>query len=160
MKKLIGMATLVLSVVMGGCSLFRSEPQPVLGPDGVWLNRIPGANSVDIPSGLADAKVLDAVEQAIRGTGNNQRVNHWVSQWRMELRDPGNKWIRVGLTARQHYLSVCYRIENGKLVPDVPTSMNLNQDGCKIHRKVPAWINRLNVLIAQALYSQAESKRP
>lgn len=156
MKNLMVIATMALSVGMCGCSLFRSVPDPVKGPDGVLLNRIPGTNSVDIPAGLVDAKVLDAVEKAIQGTGGNQqRVNHWVSQWRMERRDPDNKWIRVGLTVRQHYLSVCYRIENGKLIPDVPTSTNLNQDGCKIHRKVPNWINKLNTLISQQLYYQA-----
>ena len=154
MKLLAMMLVLVCSVITTGC--FTPAPQPVRGADGVLLNRIPGVNSIDIPSGLDYAKVLDCVEDAVRGTGESTRVNAWVSQWRMELRDPGNRWVRVGLTVRQHYLSVCYRIEEGRLVPDVPTSTNLGQDGCKIHRKVPTWINRLNALIAQKLYSSAK----
>ena len=161
MKLLAMILVLVCSVITTGCFTsapqpVTSAPQPVRGADGVLLNRIPGVNSIDIPSGLDNAKVLDCVEDAVRGTGESTRVNAWVSQWRMELRDPGNRWVRVGLTVRHHYLSVCYRIEEGRLVPDVPMSTNLGQDGCKIHRKVPTWINRLNALIAQRLYSSAK----
>jgi hypothetical protein len=86
-------------------------------------------------------------------------VNHWVSQWRLEARDPANKWIRIGLTARSHYLCVCYRIEGGKLIPDVPTSTNLKQDGIRIHRKVPVWINNLKPLISQRFYDLANAPR-
>lgn len=149
MKHLMLLATVALSVVLCGCSLFRSTPQPVKGPDGILLNRIPDVGSVNIPAGLSDAKALDAVEKAISGAGLDQRDSRWVSQWSKESRDPNNKWIRVAFTVRKHYLLVCYRIENGKLVPDVPTSKNLNQDGCEIHRKVPSWINKLNTLISQ-----------
>lgn len=56
------------------------------------------------------------------------------------------------MTVRRHYLCVCYRIENGSLVPDVPTSTNLKQSGVKIHRRVPGWINGFNALISQQLY--------
>lgn len=139
-----------------GCALFsppEAESRPVV-VDGVRLNRIPGTMAIDIPSGLEDAKVLDAVERAIAGTHPGTRKVVMISQWRPELRDPENKWIRVGLTVRHHYLQVCYRIEGAKLIPDVPTSVNLKQDGTRIHRKVPSWINSLSVLISQQLYAE------
>jgi len=123
-----------------------------IGPDGERLNRIPGTESIDIPQGVSDKQALDVIEATIKGTKAGDTKNYWLSQWRMEARDAGNKWIRIGLTARQHYLSVCYRIEAGKLIPDVPTSTNLKQDGIKIHRKVPVWINNLKPLITMRFY--------
>ena len=153
MKRLVLIAILAAAVV--GCNTTSVAPQNTARPvsaDGQVLNRIPGTDSIDIPQGITDVQALDVVEAVIRGTKPGDRVNHWVSQWRLEARDPANKWIRIGLTARNHYLCVCYRIEDGKLVPDVPTSTNLKQDGIKIHRKVPVWINNLKPLILQRFY--------
>ncbi|MBO4287886.1 MAG: hypothetical protein J5985_06950 [Kiritimatiellae bacterium] len=127
------------------------DTRPVAA-DGTRLNRIPGTESIPIPNGLTDVQVLDAVESAIKGTGAGDRNIYWVSQWRVENRDPANKWVQVVLTARAHILHVCYRIENGALIPDVPSSSNLKQNGTRIHRKVPQWINQLNVLISSRLY--------
>ena len=53
MKLLAMILVLVCSVITTGCS--TSAPQPVRGADGVLLNRIPGVNSIDIPSGLDNA---------------------------------------------------------------------------------------------------------
>ena len=158
MKKIVVFA--ILAAVCIGCQgpsvVQKVDDRPVLA-DGQRLNRIPGTEPIEIPQGISDAQALDAVETAIRGTNPGERVNHWVSQWRLEARDPANAWIRVGLTARNHYLCVCYRIEGGKLVPDVPTSTNLKQDGIRIHRKVPMWINNLRPLIAQRLYDMSNA---
>lgn len=154
MDRLTGLAVLVGLALTIGCSTAPSEPVP-RDENGVALNRIPGVESIAIPAGLSDGQVLDAVELAIAGTRPGERNNAWVSQWRPELRDPANRWIRVGLSVRQHYLCVCYRIENGRLVPDVPTSTNLDQDGSSIHRKVPGWMNRLRSLIQMRLYGLA-----
>ncbi len=107
--------------------------------DAVPLNRIPGAESIQIPSGLSDAQAIEAVARTAVGIGN------WLmGRWTVESRDPSNKWIRVALTVRQHAMTVCYRIENGKLVPDVPQSTNLRQNGSQIDGHVPGWINRFN----------------
>lgn len=103
------------------------------------LNRIPGAESIQIPPGVSDAQAIEAVARTAVGIGN------WLTgRWVVESRDPSNKWIRVALTVRQHAMTVCYRVENGKLVPDVPQSTNLRQDGSKIDGHVPGWINRFN----------------
>ena len=134
---------------LGGSETVDARP---IGPDGVPLNRIPGVESIDIPEGVSDKAALDVIEQTITATRPGERRNTFVSQWRLEARDKDNKWIRIGLSARSHYLCVCYRIENGKLVPDVPHSTNLKQDGIKIHRKVPNWINGLRPLIMQRFY--------
>ena len=151
MRKLI--MVLMLAAMFAGCVGGASESASVPGGSGgQHLNRIPGTESIEIPQSISNEKALDAVEIAVKGTRPGDRVNHWVSQWRMEARDPANEWIRIGLTARNHYLCVCYRIEGGKLVPDVPTSKNLKQEGTKIHRKVPVWINNLKPLISQRLY--------
>lgn len=107
--------------------------------DVVPLNRIPGADSIQIPPGLSDAQAIEAIARTAVGIGN------WLTgRWTVESRDPSNKWIRVALTVRQHAMTVCYRIENGKLVPDVPQSTNLRQNGSKIDGHVPGWINRFN----------------
>jgi len=149
----------VLSIVLvSGCAMFRSSTPD--GPSSSWLrdengvvlNRIPGTESIEIPEGLPSNRVLDAVEMAVAGTNPGEHNNSWVSKWRPELRDPQNRWIRIGLKVRQHYLCVCYRIEGNRLVPDVPTSTNLDQDGIHIHRKVPAWINNLKPLISMQMY--------
>ena len=145
-----------LGLDLGGKSAEDTRP---VGPNGQRLNRIPGTEAIDIPKGVTDKQALDVVEQTIAGTGKNERKVHWVSQWRMEDRDPNNKWIQIGLTARNHYLCVCYRIENGKLVPDVPNSTNLKQDGIKIHRKVPVWINNLKPLYTMRFYELTKSAR-
>lgn len=141
-------AAVLLSFGLVGCGLFRGDTRPI-GPDGERLNRIPGVRAVEIPAGFTDAQVLDAVERAIAATSSGV---HIAGLWYPEGRDPGNRWIRVGMTVRRHYLCVCYRIENGQLVPDVPTSTNLKQSGVKIHRRVPGWINGFNALISQQLY--------
>lgn len=148
---------LLIALSMNGCCLFTAEeasPSCHVLADGTRLNRIPGVTNVDIPAGVTDKQVLDAVEKAITGTHPGNRKVAMVSQWRPELRDPANKWIRVGLTARNHYLRVCYRIENSQLIPDVPFSTNLKQEGTKIHRKAHMWINNFNALIAQQLYAE------
>lgn len=159
MKKIIMMlgvlATCVASAGLFDIILPPGEDTRPIGPNGERLNRIPGTLPIEIPQGLTDKQALDAVELAVAGTGAGDKRIHWASQWRMEARDPGEKWIRVGLSAREHYLSVCYRIEDAKLVPDVPTSTNLKQDGIKIHRKVPVWINGLKPLIAAKLYAMS-----
>ena len=151
------MVALGIAVACVGCSIMGTDAdnRPT-GPDGTRLNRIPGTESIEIPQGISDKKAIDAVESAIKGTKPGDKNVHWISQWRMEARDPDNKWVRVGLTVRQHYLAVCYRIESGKLVPDVPTSKNLKQDGIKIHRKVPVWINNIKPLITARLYDTAK----
>lgn len=155
--RLVARTGAVMAFALAGCfSDGIDERCQPMGPDGVRLNRIPGTSAISIPAGLSNERALDAVEQAISGTHPGTRSNSWVSQWRPELRDPSNQWIRVGLSVRQHYLCVCYRVEGGSLVPDVPTSRNLNQDGVSIHRKVPAWINRFNSLVSQQLYANAE----
>lgn len=153
-------AVALVCISVAGCQAFRdgggtSSPavdERPIGPNGERLNRIPGTQEIEIPGGISDLQAMDAIEGVIRGTNPGERVNHWASQWRLEGRDPANKWIRIGLTAREHYLSVCYRIEGRKILADVPTSTNLKQDGIKIHRKVPAWINKLRPLILQKLY--------
>ena len=153
---LLGGAMFALS----GCALFGGNDEPeaagaepvALDENGVALNRIPGTEAIDIPAGLANDKVLDAVEMAITGTRPGERNISAVSQWRPEMRDPENRWIQVGLRARMHYLCVCYRIEGSKLIPDVPTSRNLKQKGTSIHRKVPIWINNFSSLIKMQLY--------
>jgi len=160
MKTLVAVA--ILAAVCIGCNTSTVAPQNDTRPvsaDGQVLNRIPGTDPIEIPQGVSDVQALDVVESVIRGTNPGDRVNHWVSQWRLEARDPANKWIRIGLTARSHYLCVCYRIEGGKLIPDVPTSTNLKQDGIRIHRKVPVWINNLKPLIAQRFYDLANAPR-
>ena len=163
MKKvlMIAMAFGLVAVCSGflnfGSGSSQADERPI-GPNGERLNRIPGTESIDIPQGISDKQALDVIEATIRGTKAGEGKNYWISQWRMEDRDPANKWIRVGLTARQHYLCVCYRIENGKLVPDVPTSTNLKQDGIKIHRKVPVWINNLKPLISMRFYDLVNGK--
>lgn len=154
MKSMRIVAFLSVALCLSGCCLFgTAKDSRPLSADGVRLNRIQGVSSVDIPAGLNDKQVLDAVEKAITGTHPGNRKVAMISQWRPELRDPDNKWIRVGLTVRKHYLQVCYRIEKDKLVPDVPYSENLKQQNTKIHRKVPQWINNFNILIAQQLYA-------
>ena len=159
MKTTNALLAVCLCSCLCGCSLFSSSGSgavPVVTADGIRLNRISGTIPVDIPQGLDNAKVLDAVERAIALTRPGTRKVAVISQWCPELRDPGNRWIRVGLTVRNHYLQVCWRIEGAKLVPDVPMSTNLKQDGTKINRKVPAWINNLGVLISQQLYGLSQ----
>lgn len=125
MKKIV----LSLSVALG-LSLFG---------DAVPLNRIPGVDSVHIPEGLTNEQALNAVEHSASGMGS------WIlGRWSRDARDASNHWVRVVLNVRSHSLTVCYRIENGMLVPDVPYSSNLNQNGAKIDGHVPGWINRFN----------------
>lgn len=134
------------------------EP-PTLAADGTQVYRIPDTMSIDIPAGVTDAQALDVIEQTIRGTRPGERTNTWIAQWRIEDRDAGNKWIVAGLTTRNHYLRVCWRIENAKLVPDVPFSTNLKQNGTKIHRKVPQWINNLAPLFRERLYRLSRGEK-
>lgn len=159
---MIAVAAAVLCV---GCSAIRGITSPStpavdnrpVGPDGERLNRIPGTTAIDIPAGIDNKTALDVFENAIIATGAGDKNLYWASQWRMEARDSGHNWIRVGLSNRQHYLSVCYRIEDGKMIPDVPASSNLKQDGINIHRKAVQWINRLNPLIGAKLYDAGRS---
>ncbi len=158
MKKLLmGMGLMVLCA---GClSLGPQEDTRPLGPEGQRLNRIEGTIPIALPTELTNAQVLDCVEQSIESTGDNKRKSYWVSQWRLEQRDAKDAWIVIGLTVRSHYLQVCYRIENGQLIPDVPYSVDLDQDKTKIHRKVPEWINNLRPLIQAKLYHAVKEAR-
>ena len=153
MKKLL----IVGLLAVAGCGIFRGSGGGSVSQDenGNAIYRIAGTVAVDIPAGVSDSQALDAVELAINGTSPGERNNSWVSKWRPELRDPENRWIRIGLNVRQHYLCVCYRIEGNKLIPDVPTSRNLNQKGTSIHRKVPAWINNFSNLVQMQMYGLA-----
>ena len=157
MKNILAVAFVA---VLAGCASVNEwsgsgagavDTRPV-GPNGERLNRIPGVESIEIPEGVSDKDALDVVERTVAATRPGERRNAFVSQWRLEARDKGNKWIRIGLSARSHYLCVCYRIENGMFVPDVPTSTNLKQNGTSIHRKVPNWINGLKPIIMQRFY--------
>lgn len=140
MKKMI-MACVVLATTL---LVAYGDAAANAAPSAPTLNRIPGTGSVKIPAGLSNAQAIEAVARTAVGIGN------WVAgRWVVESRDVSNQWIRVNLTVRQHAMTVCYRIENGMLVPDVPQSTNLNQDGSKIHRNVPGWINRFNNRISQ-----------
>ena len=131
MNRIVGVCTALLFTVLAVCGQETAN--------GVALNRIPGAESITIPPGLSDAQAIEAIARTAVGIGN------WLTgRWVVESRDPSNKWIRVALTVRQHAMTVCYRVENGKLVPDVPQSTNLRQDGSKIDGHVPGWINRFN----------------
>lgn len=149
---------IVFAVLISGClSTVETRPSESKttaerGEVGTVLNRIPGTEAIEIPEAMTDKQALDAVEMALNGTSPGERNNSWVSKWRPEMRDTGNRWIRVGLKARQHYLCVCYRVEGRSLVPDVPTSTNLGQNGVRIHRKVPIWINNLKPLIQMQMY--------
>lgn len=128
-----------IMMVCGALLFFALAVHGESAANGIVLNRIPGAESILIPPGLSDAQAVEAIARTAVGIGN------WMTgRWTVESRDPSNKWIRVSLTVRQHAMTVCYRVEDGKLVPDVPHSTNLNQNGSKIHRNVPGWINRFN----------------
>jgi len=157
--KNVGVAAVCLALAAGCASTFSTgsaESSAASVPrdeKGVVLNRIPGTESIDIPEGLSPSRALDAVELAVKGTGDGEKSKYWVSQWHLELRDPANRWIRIGLKVRQHYLCVCYRVEGNCLVPDVPTSMNLKQNGTSIHRKVPTWINTMKPLILAQMFN-------
>lgn len=154
-KKISSILALGCAVLAGYGFLGFGEPdnnsRPI-GPDGIPLNRIPGVESIDVPSGLTPKQAIDAVELAIKGTNPGSTTKHWVSQWRIEARDPNDTWIRACLTVRQHSLKVCYRLEGDKIIPDVPSSTNLKQDGIRIHRNVPGWINKMRPLIQEKLY--------
>ncbi len=146
---------LSLLLLCGGC--LSQEQAAVdlrpIGPNGQRLNRIEGTSPLAIPKGMPDAQVLDCVEKAIEGPGEKEgQKNYRKSQWHLEKRDVNNKWIQLGFTVRRHYLQVCYRIEKGLLIPDVPHSVNLKQNGTKIHRKVPVWIESLYPLIQSQFY--------
>lgn len=145
-------AAVLLSACAGCLSSGTDVVPPTVMADGTVLNRIPGVESIVIPAGISDKMALDVVEQVVTLNNSGETRNRWRGEWRMEDRDAANKWIRVGYSVREHYLCVCYRIENGKLVPDVPTSTNLRQNGCSIHRKVPAWINAIRPMISERLY--------
>ena len=153
MNKLL-MAGVAL-VALVGCE----TSQPVYAPDGTPLNRIPGVEAIDIPPGVSDKAALDAVEQSVELSHNGLTRNYWKGQWRMEGRNDAEKWVRAGLSVRKHYLCVCYRIENGKLIPDVPTSINLNQSGSSIHRKVPHWINLMKQQLVEQLYKASKTTK-
>ena len=118
---------------------------PVTAP----LNRILGTAPIAIPAGFTDKQALDSIEAAVHTANpkNKQGGFSLLGQWTLEERDPANKWIRVAIRIRAHYAAVCYRIENGNLVPDVPVSRNLNQNGSKIHDNVPRWINNFGRII-------------
>ena len=141
-----------------GCSSFNGAESvpPTVMADGTVLNRIPGVESISIPAGVPDKTALDVVEQVIGLNNSGDKRNRWKGEWRMEDRDAANKWIQVGFSVREHYVCVCYRIEGSKLIPDVPTSTNLKQNGTSIHRKVPVWINSLRPLISERLYKCAK----
>lgn len=142
-----------------GCSTADIDNN-VVSSDGQRLNRVEGTIPLPIPPELSAAEALDCIEKAISGTGVHKRKNFWVSQWRTEQRDAENRWMIIGLTARGHYLQVCYRVEQNQLVPDVPMSTGLKQTEDSIHGKVPVWINNLRPMIMSNIYNAAKAKRP
>lgn len=148
----------VVLVALMGCSSTPATP-PVYASDGTMLNRISGTEAIDIPFGVSDKAALDAVEQVVELSRNGQTRNYWKGQWRMEGRNDVEKWVKAGLSVRQHYLCVCYRIENGKLIPDVPTSTNLKQNGSLIHRKASRWINLMKPQISEQLYKASKTTK-
>ena len=141
---------LFVLLALSGC-MSVSTGNVAMSEDGQILNRINGTRSIPISNGLSAKQALDAVEQVILTPhyGHNDKL---IDLWRLEDRSPDDKWIRVGLTTRKHYLSVCYRVENGELVPDVPNSSGLKQKGARIHKKVPLWINSFNSYITEQMY--------
>ncbi|MCR5183718.1 MAG: hypothetical protein K6B46_03355 [Opitutales bacterium] len=152
--------TALVVVPVAGCRFKKTAgiTRVLRGPE--IHNRVKGVLPVDIPKGLTNAEVLDIVEETINGANDVGKHRYWLSQWRVENRDPGNTWIQVGFSVRAHYMRVCYRIaESGKLIPDVPESVNLEQTKTTIHRKVPEWINSLNRLLVSQLYIAAKNKQ-
>ena len=162
MKNLIVVAGLVLG---GSCLQLQAQAaapaaapaQPAAAP----LNRILGTAPVAIPAGFTDKEALDCVEAAVHAANpkNKQGGFSLLGQWSLEERDPANKWIRVAIRIRTHYAAICYRIENGNLVADVPVSRNLKQNGSKIHDNVPRWINNFGVIIKQEM-QKAKASAP
>lgn len=143
----------VLAAVLSSLLLATAQSTVPAVAQPAALNRIVGTGSVAIPAERTDAQALDAVARAVKAANPKDRQGGFslLGQWTLEERDPGNKWIRVALRIRTHYMAVCYRIENGRLVPDVPTSRNLKQNGSKIHGNAPRWINNFNVIITEQM---------
>ena len=155
MKKL----TVAVILVLGGtgvpCPAWAQQAPVVAAaqPAPTALNRILGTAPIAIPAGFSDKEALDSVEAAVHAANPKNRQGGFslLGQWSLEERDPANKWIRVAIRIRTHYAAICYRIENGNLVPDVPTSRNLNQNGSQIHRNVPRWINNFGGIVKQQM---------
>ncbi len=129
----LGMKKSALIVVFALVSSFVAQAADLA------LNRIPGMTPVAIPAGVGAAAALDAVEKAVQEANPNGRARSWMGAWNLVQRDPGGTFVLVELSVRQHSLQVCYRIENGALVPDVPSSVNLRQAGTSIHPKAVQW---------------------
>ena len=148
--KIILMGLLALGSTATAQTTAPAAAQP---PAAVQLNRILGTAPVAIPAGFTDKQALDSVEAAVHAANPKNRQGGFslLGQWTLEERDPANKWIRVAIRIRAHYAAVCYRIENGNLVADVPVSRNLNQNGSQIHRNVPRWINNFGAIIKQEM---------
>ena len=148
--KIVLMGLLALGLSGAAQTTTPAAAQP---PAAVQLNRILGTVPVSIPAGFTDKQALDSVEAAVHTANpkNKQGGFSLLGQWTLEERDPANKWIRVAIRIRAHYAAICYRIENGNLVADVPVSRNLNQNGSQIHRNVPRWINNFGVIIKQEM---------
>ena len=145
---LMGLLTLGFSA-----SAQTAAPVAVQQPAAAPLNRILGTAPVAIPAGFTDKEALDCVEAAVHAANpkNKQGGFSLLGQWTLEERDPANKWIRVAIRIRVHYAAICYRIENGSLLADVPVSRNLNQNGSQILRNVPRWINNFGAFIKQQM---------
>lgn len=153
MKNLM-IAVILVSLGAGVHVPARAQASAVAAqPVAVPLNRILGTAPVAIPAGFSDRTALDCVEAAVHTANpkNKQGGFSLLGQWSLEERDPADRWIRVAIRIRTHYAAVCYRIENGNLVPDVPVSRNLNQNGSEIHRNVPRWINNFSAIIKQEM---------
>lgn len=165
--KIAWMGMLVLGLSAGAQTAAPAAQQPTQAQEPAQvqsaapLNRILGAAPVAIPAGFTDKEALDSVEAAVHAANpkNKQGGFSLLGQWTLEERDPANKWIRVAIRIRAHYAAICYRIENGNLVPDVPTSRNLNQNGSQIHRNVPRWINNFGVIIKEQM-NKAKAPAP
>lgn len=162
--KSLTIAVILVSLGVGVQVPARAQASAVAAqPAAVPLNRILGTAPIAIPAGFSDRAALDCVEAAVHAANpkNKQGGFSLLGQWSLEERDPWNRWIRVAIRIRTHYAAVCYRIENGNLVPDVPVSRNLNQNGSEIHRNVPRWINNFGAIIKQQmLHPPASASAP
>lgn len=110
------------------------------------LNRIPGTFPIILPTGVS-AQQAFSVLSAVTEKASTPR-----EKWKVEAVDQEWKWVRLHLNVRnKHYLRVCYRLDADRLVPDVPWSENLRQNGTDIHRNVKAWIAKFALVWESSL---------
>ncbi len=150
MKKLI--MTIWFGCLLAGCMTLKPE-EPTYAKDGTPVWRIKGTRALPIPEGMTNEAVMKSVALTIvRQRGKRNFMRYWA----VEKVDPNNNWILLGMSIRDHFFNLCYRIEDGKLVPDVPYSQNLDQEGTEIHDKVPNWINTLGLYISNNLFADQQ----